>query len=83
MKFNNSIAVLQPQIPHFRTEFYKTLRECIFNLDIYVYNSIKKSEQQGFQIDCTNLHNISNYTIREYYGIIRALYCKKNMIHWS
>ena len=67
MKFNNSIAVLQPQIPHFRTEFYKTLRECIFNLDIYVYNSIKKSEQQGFQIDCTNLHNISNL---HYKGIL-------------
>lgn len=67
MKLNNNIAVLQPQIPHYRTEFFKELKMHISNLDIYAYDSISEFKQQGFQIDYRKLHNISSL---QYKGIL-------------
>ena len=60
MKYNNNIAVLQPQIPHYRTEFFETLKLYVSNLDIYTYNSKNEFKQQGFQIDYRKLYNISS-----------------------
>ena len=67
MKFNNNIAVLQPQIPHYRTGFFEALKMRIYNLDIYTYNSIREFKQQGFHIDDTNLHKMSSI---HYKGIL-------------
>lgn len=67
MKLNNNIAVLQPQIPHYRTEFFEALKIRTFNLDVYTYNSISEFKQQGFKVDYANLHNISNI---HYKGIL-------------
>lgn len=57
------IAILQPEVPHYRIDFFNKLKEYI-SLDIYVYNSFKSSKQQGFNIDTNNVNYISNKVIK-------------------
>lgn len=67
MKLNNNIAVLQPQIPHYRTEFFSILKKQFSILDLYVYDSVLKTRKLGFQLDYTNFHSIKNVN---YKGIL-------------
>lgn len=59
MKCKN-IVILQPEVPHYRTEFFRLLEEECQSMDIYVYNSIDKAREQGFMIEDINLKYISN-----------------------
>ena len=57
------IAVLQPEIPHYRTEYFHLLKEKYKYLDIYVYNSRDKSLTNGLNIDYENCFYIKNLKI--------------------
>lgn len=57
------IAILQPEIPHYREEFFNKIREHI-TTDIYVYNSFKYSKQHGFNVNTNNVNYISNKKIK-------------------
>lgn len=53
-------AILQPEVPHYRTEFFRLLEKECQSMDIYIYNSVDKAREQGFMIDDINLKYISN-----------------------
>lgn len=59
MKYNN-IAILQPEVPHYRTEFFRLIEKETSLTDIYVYNSVDKARGQGFKVDDINLKYIPN-----------------------
>ena len=59
MKGKN-IAILQPEVPHYRTEFFRLLEKKYPSMDIYIYNSVNKAREQGFLIEDINLKHISN-----------------------
>ena len=42
------MAILQPEVPHYREEFNKLLKEKVELCDLYVYNSIKEVSKRGF-----------------------------------
>lgn len=60
MKKTKKIAILQPEVPHYRVEFFKLLKNKCENLDIYVYNSFESTKQQGFNIDTDGIRFIPN-----------------------
>lgn len=45
-----SIAILQPEIPHYREEFFEYVFKHCEESDIYVYNSFDNARKQGFNI---------------------------------
>ena len=53
------IAILQPEIPHYRTEFFELLREKVDVLDLFTYNSEKRVKRSGFCVGMESIH-ISN-----------------------
>lgn len=57
------IAILQPEIPHYREEFFNKIREFV-TTDIYVYNSFKHSKRQGFSLNTDNVSYIPNKKIK-------------------
>ena len=57
------IAILQPEVPHYRKEFFNKIRENV-TTDIYVYNSFEKSKEQGFNIESEGVRYISNKNIK-------------------
>lgn len=57
MSFPN-IAILQPLVPHYRTEFFKLLDDKVNLLDIYVYNSIDEVLEEGFSVGKIKLNKI-------------------------
>lgn len=57
------IALLQPEIPHYREEFFKIIKENI-NTDIYIFNSPEKSKEQGFKINDKEVKYIPNKIIK-------------------
>ena len=63
----NKITILQPHIPHYRTEFFSILKKQFPILDLYVYDSVLKTRKLGFQLDYTNFHCIKNVN---YKGIL-------------
>lgn len=66
MNFHN-IAILQPLVPHYRTEFFKLLDDKVNLLDIYVYYSYDQVLKQGFSIDEIKLYKIYNL---EFKGVL-------------
>ncbi len=44
------IAILQPEIPHYRKEFFQYIDKQCEESDIYVYNSFNSARKQGFDI---------------------------------
>lgn len=48
MKKKN-IAILQPEVPHYREEFFQKLQENI-DMDIYIYNSIESLKSAGLKM---------------------------------
>lgn len=65
---NNRIGILQPEIPHYRTEFFERLSlECEV-MDLFVYNSLEKTKKQGFNINDntnSNVKYIANKNVHE------------------
>lgn len=55
----HGIAILQPEIPHYRTEFFDLLREKVDKLDLFTYNSVKRVKKSGFCVGLESIH-ISN-----------------------
>ena len=56
---NRSIAILQPEVPHYREEFFFLLNRSI-NLDIYVFNRPELSSMQGFRLGSNPLIYLQN-----------------------
>lgn len=54
------IAILQPEIPHYREEFFALLKERCEAVDLYVYNSARSSEGKGFHIGKNEQAYITN-----------------------
>lgn len=55
-----SIAILQPEIPHYRKEFFEYVFRHCEESDIYVYNSFDSARKQGFNIVTHGIGYISN-----------------------
>lgn len=53
------IAILQPEIPHFRTDFFKGLSDR-FEQKLFVYNSLEKSASNGFNISDSHVEYLPN-----------------------
>lgn len=54
------IAILQPEVPHYRSEFFKRLSANIRVADMYVYNTADSIKKSGFQVDVETLKYIPN-----------------------
>lgn len=54
------IAILQPEVPHYRTEFFDRLGQVVKPMDIYVFNSLESAKKAGFNIDLNGLKPIPN-----------------------
>ena len=50
------IAILQPEVPHYRSEFFSLLREKVEGFDLFTYNSEKKVKKSGFCIGMETIH---------------------------
>lgn len=59
-----SVAFLQPEVPHYRKEFFGILKNSLNEMDIFVYNSIEKTKKQGFHIEGTGEKYITNINLR-------------------
>lgn len=55
-----TIAVLQPEVPHYRKEFFERLQKNFKVLDIYLYNAIEDTKKQGFHIPTIKTNYIKN-----------------------
>ena len=44
------VAILQPEVPHYREEFFSSLSNQVEKLDVYIYNSPEAAKKQGFDI---------------------------------
>ena len=62
IRFSKSIAILQPQIPHYRTEFVTLLSRRLGKVDIYSYIDPKKSVANGFELQLKT-HHIDNLSV--------------------
>lgn len=58
------IAILQPEVPHYRVEFFQYITHSCKNFNIFVYNSFQDTKKQGFNINTTGLHYIFNKKIK-------------------
>lgn len=57
------IAILQPEIPHYRNEFFKYIENQIEGLDLYIYNSEEDIRAKGFCQNMNNLYHVENLCI--------------------
>ena len=64
MSIKKHIAILQPEIPHYRIEFFSLLRERLERLDVYVYNSRETTLQQGLHLVTNDFTYITNRSIK-------------------
>ena len=66
VKGRNKIAVLQPEVPHYREEFFRLLSEQCETMDVFVYNSFEQTRKHGFNINLNdNIKYIANRNIHE------------------
>lgn len=59
------IAILQPEIPHYRTEFFEWLSQQCDTLDLYVYNRFENTRTHGFNINTDGIKYLSNKNLHE------------------
>jgi glycosyltransferase involved in cell wall biosynthesis len=45
------LAILQPEVPHYRASFFRELSNRVKNITVYVYNSLDNSKKQGFSVE--------------------------------
>ena len=60
---NKKIALLQPEVPHYRDEFFSLLRRQCECVDIYIYNSMDSVKKSGFYVHTNNLIPILNESV--------------------
>lgn len=60
----NKIAVLQPEVPHYREEFFSRLKDKVDLLDIYVYKSKEETKKAGFSIAKEEAQYIPNVSLK-------------------
>lgn len=63
MKKEIRMAILQPEVPHYREDFFSHLREKCERLDIYIYNSYAKTKSNGFSTNSKGVKYIFNQQI--------------------
>lgn len=62
----NKIAVLQPEEPHYREEFFELLSKQCETMDVYVYNSLEQTKKHGFNVNTNdNVNYIANKNVHE------------------
>ena len=92
MKKRRRIAILQPEIPHYRTEFFDLLREKVDRLDLFTYNSEKRVEKSGFYINANlnaNVNHIGNWNVHGVLMYNPMRFCSKKydtlvlMLHFA
>lgn len=49
-KTNHTIAILQPEVPHYREDFFNGIAQKINRCDIFIYNTNKSTKQQGLNV---------------------------------
>lgn len=60
------IGILQPEVPHYRTEFFERLGEQCEAMDLFVYNSFESTQKHGFCINNNlNVKYIPNRNVHE------------------
>lgn len=59
------IVILQPEVPHYRVDFFQYIAHSSENFKIFVYNSFQDTKKQGFNISTTGLYYIANKKIKE------------------
>lgn len=57
-------AILQPEVPHYRQEFFDLLKKKCELLDLYVYNSSKKTRENGLHLENEEQKHIKNFKIK-------------------
>lgn len=62
MKKKN-IAILQPEVPHYREDFFEKLLENV-DMNIYIYNSTESSKSAGFNMSIIRTKMISNVQLK-------------------
>ena len=72
------MAILQPEVPHYRTEFFQKLANNMKKLDIFIFNPLSSTKQSGFKVDFENLIYIANKKIR-HFGI-DATFCTSDNV---
>lgn len=58
------IAILQPEVPHYREEFYRLLSSEVDKVDLYVYNSIEEVNKRGFSQNANLVRYIKNFKMK-------------------
>lgn len=58
------IAILQPEVPHYREAFFAKLTEKVEGADLYVYNSFAQASKSGFRQNRNGLRHIGNINIK-------------------
>lgn len=61
------VAILQPEVPHYREEFFALLSKKSGGADIFVYNSLESSRTGGFNVSEDMVRYIPNKNI---HGIV-------------
>ena len=56
---NHKIGILQPEVPHYRTEFFERLGEQCETMDLFVYNSLEKTRKEGFCVNGNDNENVN------------------------
>ena len=51
------MAILQPEVPHYRTEFFQKLANNMKKLDIFIFNPLSSTKQSGFKVDFDEARN--------------------------
>lgn len=46
-----NVAIIQPEVPHYRTEFFDCLNQKLGVSDIYIYNSLDNTKLSGFEVN--------------------------------
>lgn len=59
----HSIAILQPEVPHYREAFFSRIAEQCEVSDIHVYNSFDHTRKHGFKTDTRGLKHIHSMNI--------------------
>lgn len=61
------IAILQPEVPHYRREFFDLLQGECETTDLYVYNTLESARRSGFEVADYGLRYMPN---RQWRGLV-------------
>lgn len=62
-KTNNGMAFLQPEVPHYREEFFEKIATKCKCCDIFIYNTEKEAKKQGFNVVSKGVRYIPNIQV--------------------